>query len=38
MNQLLTIRDCVDCTEYDEEGKIVNPVARVRMNRDGNSL
>ena len=26
---------CRDCTEYDGEGKIVNPVARVRMNQDG---
>ena len=26
---------CRDCTEYDDDGKIVNPVRRVRMNKDG---
>ena len=26
---------CRDCTEYDEDGKIVNPVPRVRVNADG---
>ncbi len=26
---------CRECTEYDGEGKIVNPIRRVRVNNDG---
>lgn len=26
---------CRNCTEYDESGKVVNPVSKVRYNEDG---